>query len=147
MTQDLQPGQLVIINGETCEICTVIHKFGTSFYNVKRPDGDCIDVTADQIETVLTQAAAEAKLAQDGEKAAQDEANAAATEALTVVHEEGGHTDGNVEGCPLCNADAAAELENAEREAAAFLEDIQEVHNAGGHADGAVEGCPLCQDS
>ncbi len=139
MSEELQPGQLVRVSGETCKICGSNHKpAGALAYDVETPDGGHKMVFASQIAEVITEApeveaggeteeekaereAAEAAqiaadaaaLAADLDVAAQVEADKAVIEALEKAHEAGEHADAAVETCPVCQAEADASAELA----------------------------------
>ncbi len=129
MSEELQPGQLVLVNGETCKILACNHKLPSALrYTVETPDVGTKVVAASQIEEVITDApeadadaaqreadeAISAEAAEQAEKdaetatQAEKDASDAEAEAYKQAHEAGDHTETPVSDCLLCQAEAAA---------------------------------------
>ena len=128
MSEELQPGQLVIVDGVTCKILECNHKLPSALrYTVETPDAGIMVVAASQITEVIT----EAPEADDAAAQAQKEADEAAADAAQREADE------------VISAEAA---EQAEKDAAADVAAaLEQAHEAGDHAETPVDDCSVCK--
>ncbi len=127
MSEELQPGQLVMVNDETCKVLAATTKRMLLFaYSVETPNDGIKTVAACEIQQVISEAPETVESDEDKAQREVDEATAAAEkeDAELAVKE---------------SADAQALADEAAADA------LTKAHDLGEHGDVVVEHCPYCQ--